>query len=119
MLTPCAAENAVSGDTNAQVPGGIRLGTAALTSRNMTEDDMKIVADFLHRAVQISLTLQQAAGSTLLKDFVRVATTPGDGKVGAQPVTDLGREVRVFARRWPLRGVDVSTLVRPAGIEED
>ena len=118
-MIACPTENAVSGDTNAQVPGGIRLGTAALTSRNMTEDDMKIVADFLHRAVQISLTLQQEAGSKLLKDFVRVATTPGDGKVGAQQVTDLGKEVRVFARRWPLPGVDVSTLQRPAGIHED
>ena len=109
----------MSGDTNAQVPGGIRLGTAALTSRNMTEDDMKVVADFLHRAVQLSLTLQNEAGSKLLKDFVRVATTPADGNVGAQQVVDLGKEVRGFARRWPLPGVDVSTLVRPAGIEED
>ena len=109
----------MSGDTNAQVPGGIRLGTAALTSRNMTEDDMKVVADFLHRAVQLSLTLQNEAGSKLLKDFVRVATTPADGKVGAQQVVDLRKEVRVFARRWPLPGVDVSTLVRPAGIEEE
>ena len=41
------------------------------------------------------------------------------GQVGAQQVADLRREVRVFARRWPLPGVDVSTLVRPAGIEED
>ncbi|EJF63611.1 SHMT-domain-containing protein, partial [Dichomitus squalens LYAD-421 SS1] len=112
-------KNAVSGDTNAQVPGGIRLGTAALTSRNMTEDDMKVVADFLHRAVQLSLTLQKEAGSKLLKDFVRVATTPADGKVGAQQVAGLRKEVREFARRWPLPGVDVSTLTRPAGIEAD
>ena len=85
----------------------------------MMEADIKVVADFLHRAVQISLVLQKEAGSKLLKDFVRVASTPEDGKVGAQQVADLRREVRVFARRWPLPGVDVSTLVRPAGIEED
>ena len=112
-------KNAVSGDASAQVPGGIRLGTAALTSRDMLEADMKVVADFLHRAVQIALVLQKEAGSKLLKDFVRVATTPEEGKVGAQQVVDLRQEVRAFARRWPLPGVDVSTLQRPAGIEED
>ncbi|KAI0707532.1 glycine hydroxymethyltransferase [Cerioporus squamosus] len=112
-------KNAVSGDASAQVPGGIRLGTAALTSRDMLEGDMKVVADFLHRAVQLALVLQKEAGSKLLKDFVRVATTPEEGKVGAQQVADLRKEVRAFARRWPLPGVDVSTLQRPAGIEED
>ena len=79
---------------------------------------MKVVAEFLHRAVQLAGVLQKEAGSKLLKDFVRVASTPEDGKVGAQQVADLGKEVRAFARRWPLPGVDVSTLTRPAGIEE-
>ncbi|RPD56913.1 glycine hydroxymethyltransferase [Lentinus tigrinus ALCF2SS1-7] len=112
-------KNAVSGDASAQVPGGIRLGTAALTSRDMLEADMKVVAEFLHRAVQLALVLQKEAGSKMLKDFVRVATTPEEGKVGAQQVAALRNEVRAFARRWPLPGVDVSTLTRPAGIEED
>ena len=80
---------------------------------------MKVVADFLHRAVQLSLTLQKEAGSKLLKDFVRVATTADDGKEGHKLVQELRREVRTFARKWPLPGVDVSTLTRPAGIEED
>ncbi|CAL1713233.1 unnamed protein product [Somion occarium] len=80
---------------------------------------VSIVADFLHRAVQFALVLQKEAGSKLLKDFVRVATVEQEGKEGAQMVKQLGREVREFARRWPLPGVDVSTLQRPAGIEED
>ena len=119
LLPRAPAENAVSGDASAQVPGGIRLGTAALTSRDMAEADMKIVAEFLHRAVQLAGVLQKEAGSKLLKDFVRVASVPEEGKVGHAQVADLRREVREFARRWPLPGVDVSTLVRPAGIEED
>ncbi|THH28449.1 hypothetical protein EUX98_g5731 [Antrodiella citrinella] len=112
-------KNAVSGDASAQVPGGIRLGTAAITSRDMLESDIKVVADFLHRAVQLSLILQKEAGSKLLKDFVRVATTQSEGKQGAQLVKGLRREVQAFARKWPLPGVDVSTLRRPAGIEEE
>ncbi|THH07886.1 hypothetical protein EW145_g3077 [Phellinidium pouzarii] len=97
---------------SAQAPGGIRLGTSALTSRNMTEEDHKTVAGLLHRTVQLSLKLQKEAGSKLLKDFVRVAEKSVE-------VHALRVEVRAFARRWPLPGVNVLNLVRPAGIEED
>lgn len=109
----------MSGDASAQVPGGIRLGTSALTSRDMLEDDVKIVADFLHRAIQLSLVLQKEAGSKLLKDFVRVATTQEEGKQGFAAVKQLRDEVRAFASKWPLPGVDVATLTKPAGIHED
>jgi len=80
---------------------------------------MEVVAEFLHRAVQLSLILQKEAGSKLLKDFLRVATTENEGKAGAKTVRELRRDVVAFARQWPLPGADVSTLQRPAGIEED
>lgn len=102
----------MSGDKSAQTPGGIRLGTSALTSRNMTEEDHRKVAEFLHRTVQLSLQLQQEAGSKLLKDFLRVAEQSAE-------VRELRKEVHAFARQWPLPGIDVSGLQRPAGIEED
>lgn len=102
---------------SAQTPGGIRIGTSALTSRNMKEEDHKTVASFLHRAVQLALVIQKEAGSKLLKDFLKAATT-GNGE-GAIGVKQLRKDVREFARRWPLPGVDVSDLKRPAGIEED
>ena len=112
------SENAVSGDASAQVPGGIRLGTSALTSRDMRDEDIKVVADFLHRAVQLSLLLQKEAGSKLLKDFVRVATTAAEGKQGHLQVKQLRDEVAAFASKWPLPGVDVSTLQKPTGLHE-
>lgn len=111
-------KNAVSGDASAQVPGGIRIGTSALTSRNMLEDDVRQVARFLHRSVQLSLLLQKEAGSKLLKDFVRVATTPQEGKEGARLVKELKKEVTTFARRWPVPGIE-GEIKRPAGVEED
>lgn len=83
----------------------------------MLEADHRIVAGFLHRAVELSLQLQAESGAKLLKDFVRAASA-GDGKA-AKGIAELRREVRVFARRWPLPGVDVQNLKRPAGIEED
>lgn len=102
---------------SAQTPGGIRLGTSALTSRNLMENDMKQVADLLHRAVQLSLQLQKEAGTKMLKDFVRVATQGGGA--GAKAVSELSNDVKTFARKWPLPGADVSTIQRPSGIDED
>jgi len=83
----------------------------------MNEEDIKKVAEFLHRAIQLALQLQKEAGSKLLKDFERVATT-GDGE-GAKAVKELRKEVRAFAKRFPLPGVDVSTLTKPEGFEGD
>lgn len=39
----------VPGDKSAFNPSGIRLGTPALTTRGMVEEDMKIVADFIFK----------------------------------------------------------------------
>jgi glycine hydroxymethyltransferase len=83
----------------------------------MKEEDVKIVANFLHRAVQLALKIQKEAGSKLLKDFERAATT-GDSE-GAKEVKALCKEVRVFAKKWPLPGVDVSTLKKPEGFQGD
>jgi glycine hydroxymethyltransferase len=40
-------KNACPGDKSALNPGGIRIGTPALTSRDLTEKHMEIVADFI------------------------------------------------------------------------
>lgn len=84
----------------------------------MKEADVKQVAEFLHRAVQISLTLQKEAGSKLLKDFVRVASTPVEGCVGHQQVKELKAEVEEFAKKFPLPGVDVANLQKPEGLHQ-
>ena len=44
-----ANKNTVPGDTSALVPGGLRMGSPALTSRGFTEADFDQVADFVSR----------------------------------------------------------------------
>lgn len=85
----------------------------------MLESDIKVVADFLHRAVQIALLVQKESGSKLLKDFVVTASIEKEGKEGAKLVKQLRKDVKEFATKWPLPGVDVKKLTKPAGIEED
>jgi len=107
----------VAGDASAESNSGIRLGTATLTSRSVPEEQFKTVAFFLHRSVQLALVLQKEAGSGLLEDFYRMATTGQSEAVVA--VGQLKRDVRAFARGFPIPGVDVSTLKMPEGLEED
>lgn len=95
------------------------MGTSALTSRDMVESDIKVVAAFLHRAVQLALLVQKESGSKLLKDFVTSASVEREGKEGAKLTKQLRKEVKEFATRWPLPGVDVKELKKPAGIEEE
>lgn len=42
-------KNAVPGDKSAMVPGGIRIGTPAMTTRGFVEDDFRKVTDLIDR----------------------------------------------------------------------
>ena len=72
-------KNAVTGDTSAATPGGVRIGTSALTSRSMKEAEMETVGAFLDRAVQIALKLQKEAGSKKLAHGPVAANWECDG----------------------------------------
>ncbi len=64
-------KNSVVGDTSAANPGGIRIGTCALTTRNLKEDDFKIVGDFINKCVELCLRVQNDSGKKLV-DFKKV-----------------------------------------------
>lgn len=75
-------KNSIQGDTSALNPGGVRLGTPALTSRGFDEDDFDHVAEFLHQGSQIAIQAQKIAeldaktktengtAKVLMKDFL-------------------------------------------------
>merc|ERR1712117_448140 len=60
--------NAVHGDASALSPGGVRIGTPAMTTRGLKEDGFVKIAEFLDRVLQISLQIQKEKGKKL-KDF--------------------------------------------------
>ena len=95
-------KNTVHGDKSAQSPGGVRIGTPALTTRGLKEADFKKVAAFLDRAVKISLDVQKSSGKKL-KDFV--AALPNNKDI---PV--LAHEVAEFATSFPMPGFDTETM---------
>ena len=60
-------KNAIIGDKSALSPGGIRIGTCAMTTRGITSCDCVKIAEFIDRAIQTGITLQE--GSPKLIDF--------------------------------------------------
>jgi glycine hydroxymethyltransferase len=54
-------KNTVPGDKSAMKPGGLRMGTPAMTTRGFQPDDFKRVADVVHRAVGITQKLDKEA----------------------------------------------------------
>lgn len=110
-------KNSIPGDTSAINPGGVRLGTPALTSRGFNEEDFDIVADFLHRGCQLAIEAQDAvlmsrqeAGGeaaankkVLMKDFLAVISD--NDSIQAQ-IKELREEVETFAGRFDMPGSD-------------
>ena len=58
-------KNSVFGDKSAISPGGIRIGTAALTTRGFEEQDFIKVGEFLHEAIELSCEIQDISGKNL------------------------------------------------------
>lgn len=90
-------KNSVYGDTSALTPGGVRLGTPALTSRGFSESDFEKVAEFLHRIVQLSVEAQANSGKKLA-DFVKAVE-------GSPKLATLKKEVEEFASKFPMPGL--------------
>jgi glycine hydroxymethyltransferase len=100
-------KNTVPGDTSALTPGGIRMGTPALTSRGFVENDFAQVAHFFDRAVQIALKLQKTEQGKKLKGFKDMCSV---GPSVDPDLVQLRRDVCSFASSFPTVGFDESEM---------
>jgi len=62
-------KNSVASDKSALSPCGIRLGTSALTSRGLKENDFITVVEIIDNVIKIALEIQKKSGSKLI-DFI-------------------------------------------------
>lgn len=60
-------KNSLFGDTYPLNPGGIRLGTVALTTRGMKEEDFIKIGKLLDKIVKLVLRIQEEHGKPLKK----------------------------------------------------
>ena len=95
-------KNSVFGDASAMAPGGVRVGSPAMTSRGLGTQDFVAIAGFLSRAADIALEVQGSAGKQL-KDFVKALE--GHPKVAA-----LRADVEAFASGFPMPGFEAASI---------
>ncbi|KAF8406922.1 hypothetical protein HHK36_006043 [Tetracentron sinense] len=96
-------KNSVPGDKSALVPGGIRIGTPAMTTRGFTEKEFIATADFIHEGVQIALEAKQSVSGSKLQDFMKLVGSP---KFSLQDwMLDLQKRVENMATQFPLPGL--------------
>lgn len=90
-------KNSVKGDLSAVTPGGVRIGTAALTTRGFMPEDMIEVGELIVEALRLTIEIQNKCGSKLLKDFIVAAQK-------SEMVQTLKSKVQALARKFPMPG---------------
>jgi len=95
-------KNSVPSDTSALVPGGIRLGAPALTSRGFVEEDFKNVVQLIDEAVEIALEVKSKTKK--LKDFNEYLTSD---EATVKKCADLKSRVNEYASKFPIPGHDL------------
>ncbi|XP_057666672.1 serine hydroxymethyltransferase [Diorhabda carinulata] len=93
-------KNTVPGDKSALNPSGIRLGTPALTTRNLKEKDIDVVVDFLDRGLKLAKEISNISGPKLV-DFKKVLHDNPDIQ---NKIAKLKDEVTKYSEQFPLPG---------------
>merc|ERR1719517_38028 len=89
--------NSVHGDASALSPGGVRIGSPAMTTRGCTTEDFVKIAGFLDRCCQIALKIQTEKGKKL-KVFEA-------GLAGHADIAALRKDVQAFASGFGYPGI--------------
>uniref|UniRef100_A0A061RCE7 Serine hydroxymethyltransferase n=1 Tax=Tetraselmis sp. GSL018 TaxID=582737 RepID=A0A061RCE7_9CHLO len=96
-------KNSVPGDKSAMNPGGIRIGTPALTTRGFLEDDFRRVGDLIHRGICIAKECKAATPAPgKLADFRAYMASEGESR---SDIRALREEVEAFAGSFPMPGL--------------
>ncbi|KAE8099998.1 hypothetical protein FH972_017937 [Carpinus fangiana] len=96
-------KNSVPGDKSALVPGGIRIGSPAMTTRGFSEKEFVAIADFIHEGVQITLEAKRLVSGSKLQDFMKFVASPDFSLM--DKVSDLRRRVEALTTQFPIPGV--------------
>jgi len=104
-------KNSIVGDISALNPGGVRLGTPALTSRGFNEGDFDQVAAFLDRGAKLAVETQDvvlsrqeaeaASNKVLMKDFLSVVE---QNELIRSKIEKLRQDVESFASQFKMPG---------------
>lgn len=102
LMSIACNKNTVPGDKSALNPGGIRLGTPALTTRGLREEHIVTVADFIHKGLTFALEVKASCGPAL-KDFKAKLDTDPECQ---RKLKELRDQVENFALQFFMPGYE-------------
>jgi glycine hydroxymethyltransferase len=96
-------KNTIPGDKSAILPSGLRMGSPAMTSRELKEEDFKKIAEFVDRGIKISIKIHEQVKGKLrnFKNALNTNTYP--------EIEELKKDVIQFSRQFPVVGFDINT----------
>lgn len=97
-------KNSVPGDVSALRPGGVRIGSPAMTSRGFGEAEFEQVAKFIDRGVKIALEVQKVAGNKKAIAFKKALPS------AESEISELKAEVKNLVRKFPPVGFTVDSM---------
>jgi len=101
-------KNSLVGDKSAVTPGGVRIGTPALTSRGMKEADMEVVGAFLIEAGRLGVEIQEQMKGEM-KGEGKVTLSAFTARVkGDERVKKLKDEVESFSEAFFMPGDELN-----------
>ncbi|XP_002989941.2 serine hydroxymethyltransferase 4 [Selaginella moellendorffii] len=95
----------VYGDSSVRGPGGIRIGSPAMTSRGCVEKDFETIAELLSNAVTIAQSLQRDCKSQ--KDPKLASSSVVQSN---KDVVELKRKVEQFSSAFEMPGFDTGSM---------
>lgn len=91
-------KNSVVGDKSAATPGGLRLGTPAMTTRGCKEAEFETICDYCLKAIEIAKRVQERCGSKKLADFLPALDQD-------EEIPKIREEVSAWAKSFSIPGV--------------
>ncbi|QLL31796.1 hypothetical protein HG536_0B06640 [Torulaspora globosa] len=91
-------KNSIPGDKSALVPGGVRIGAPAMTTRGMGEDDFRKIVYYINEAVNFARETQQS----LPKEANRLKDFKAKIDEGSDKLAQLKEEIYNWAGEYPL-----------------
>ena len=96
-------KNTVPGDKSALIPGGLRLGSPALTTRGFVEEDFVKVADYIKEGIDITIEISKQVEGKKFVDFKKVLDSKDWPEIAA-----LKKKVETMAEEFPTIGFEKS-----------
>lgn len=101
-------KNTVPGDVSAFNPGGIRIGTHAMTTRGCMESDFEAIGGYLDRGISIAKQIKAASGEGAKMKQFRETLAAGEGKA---EIEALRQEVEAFSRGFEVVGFEADKMM--------